>query len=211
MLNKIFGFLSRDTSSLSTTGFILIIVGAFLFVALNIFLIKVCKEIVRCTGKSSHTYIKLVMIALIPTIFNVAAIFDYVLPVNLVLILTAVMCIIVVIWNCMVFGPIGGLMFSFLHIVGGLAAGLLIAGFVLMAVFMLVVMIIKPFEMPTSGAGGAIPEYVRDVDTGESFYVTTTASNQPMIDRGDWVVLYPGDYAGRYHDSNGHNYISCES
>ena len=80
-----------------------------------------------------------------------------------------------------------------------------------MAVFMIAVIIIKPFEMPKSGAGGEIPEYVRDIDTGESFYVTTTSSNQLMIDRGDWVVLYPGDYAGRYHDSNGHNYISCES
>lgn len=211
MLNKVFEFLSRDTSSISTTGFILIIVGAFLFVMLSIFLIKVCKDIVKISGKNSHSYIKLIMIAIVPTIFNVAAIFNYVLPVNLVVILTVIMCIIVVVWNVMVFGPIGGLFFSFLHIVGGLAAGLLIAGFALMAVVMVVIMLINPFEMPKSGAGGALPEYVRDVDTGESFYVTTTSGNQPMIDRGDWVVLYASDYAGRYYDSNGHNYISCDS
>lgn len=200
MLNKFFEFLSRDTSSISTTGFVLIILGAFLFVCLNIFFIKVCKNMVAYTGINSHSYIKLIMIALFPTIFNIAAVFKTVLPINLFFVLTAIMCLIVVIWNCVAYGILGGLIFSFLHIVGGISAGLLIAGFLFMIVVMIVVLFAAKPEVKKVGS-------ISDTVSGETFDVLTDESGVPYINRGGERLLLHNYDSGRYYDDYGNIYM----
>lgn len=210
MKNKIFELLSKEASG---TEIVLICIGSILFIAFTLFLIKVCKDFVKASGRDSHSIIKIIMIALFPLIFNVTAIFNYVLPTKLIFLLTAVMCVIVVIWNLRVYGPIGGLMLSYLHILGGLLAGLFIAAFVLMAVFFVIMLLTGSFNI--SGAGSSAsssgaPEYIRDVNTNESFYVHDfKGASMQIIRNGDYIVVYPSDYAGRYHDNYGHNYIAC--
>lgn len=210
MLNKISEFLSRDTSELSTTGLIFICVGVLLFVLLNIFFIRVCRGIITQSGRKSFTIVKIIMVALFPTIFNIAAVFNRVLPMNIIFILTAVMCVIVAVWDFLVYGPIGGLLFSYLHILGGIISGLLIASLVFMAFFIILITIIRPLELPSTGSSGTPPEYVRDLSSGETFYVTSSASGDLQIDRGGYIVLYPSGYAGEYVDNYNHRYIACE-
>lgn len=150
------------------------------------------------------------MVALFPTIFNIAAVFNRVLPMNIIFILTAVMCVIVAVWDFLVYGPIGGLLFSYLHILGGIISGLLIASLVFMAFFIILITIIRPLELPSTGSSGTPPEYVRDLSSGETFYVTSSASGDLQIDRGGYIVLYPSGYAGEYVDNYNHRYIACE-
>ncbi len=210
MKNKIFELLSKEASG---TEIVLICIGSILFIAFTLFLIKVCKDFVIASGRNSHSIIKIIMIALFPTIFNIAAIFNYVLPVKLIVLLTLIMCIIVVVWNLCVYGPIGGLLLSYLHILGGLLAGLFIAAFVLMAVFIVVMLVTGSFNITDTGSsasGGGAPEYIRDINTNESFYVHDfKGSSMQIIRNGNYIVIYPSDYAGRYHDNYGHNYIAC--
>lgn len=211
MLNKISEFLSRDTSELSSTGLVFICIGVLLFVLLNIFFIRLGRVIVATSGKTSFTVIKIIMVALFPTILNIAALFNYDLSLGIILILTAVMSIIVVVWNLLTFGLAKGLLLSYLHIVGGIVAGLMIASFVLLGIVMIIMIFIKPFEMPSTGNSGSPPEYVRDLNTGETYYVNTNASGELTIDTSNgYRVLRPGDYAGRYVDGFGGSYIACE-
>ncbi len=198
MLNNILEFLSRDTSELSTTGLIFICIGAFLFVALTVFFIKLCKDIVKQSGRKSFTFVKIIMIAVFPTILNIAAVFNHELPLNVILILTAIMAVIVAAWDFMTFGPIVGFMFSFLHIVGGLATGLLVAAFVLVGVFFIIMLILDPFTPPS-------PK-VRDIKTGETFIILSQANDTLQIDRNGYTVLYP-DYGGEYYDNHFNRYI----
>lgn len=211
MLNKITEILSRDTAELSSMGLVFLCIGVLLFVLLNIFFIRLGRAVVATSGKTSFTVVKIIMVALFPTILNIMALFKKDLPLTLVLIMTAVMSIIVVIWNFLTFGPLKGLLLSYLHIAGGIVAGLMIASFVLLAVVMIIMMFIKPFELPSTGTGGAAPEYVRSLNSGVTYYVQKNASGEMTIDTNGGIrVLRPGDYAGRYVDGFGGTYIACE-
>lgn len=214
MLNKILDFLSRDTSELSTTGLVFICIGVLLFVLLNIFLIKAGRAIVATSGKTSFSFLKITMIALAPTVFNIAAVFNYELPLNIIIVITAIMCIIVIMWNFLSYGLFRGLLLSYLHIVGGIVSGLMIAAFVFLALFMIVMMFVKPFELPSAGNNGAPPEYVRDLNTGETYYVDTNASGELIINKnGSIRILRPEscmDTEKRYVDGFGGNYIGFD-
>lgn len=126
------------------------------------------------------------------------------------MVITVILSIVVTVWNILQFGLVYGLMFSFLHIVGGLATGLVVAG----VVFAVIVMVLAAiFGSPSTGGGGTagIPEIVEDVNTGEQFHVSNFGNGSIMIDRnGNWVPLRSGDYSGRYLDSYGNTYISRE-
>ncbi|MGN1442243.1 MAG: hypothetical protein ACI4XE_00235, partial [Acutalibacteraceae bacterium] len=56
-------------------------------------------------------------------------------------------------------------------------------------------------------SGGSIPEYVRDVNSGASYYVTEHNGSLWLEDRG--VIIRPGAYSGRFIDDGGNEYISC--
>lgn len=212
MGNRILNFLSQDISELPSTSLVLIFGGAFLFVAVTVFLIYVCKKIAKLSGKNTHSILKIIMIALFPTIFNIAAVTGHILPIGVITAITVVLSIIVIVWNILQFGPIGGAMFSFLHIVGGLATGLMLASFVLVAIFgIATVFIARPGDViaGNGGASNSIPEYVEDINTREIFYVSKNGDGRLMIDRnGNWVPLFYGDSAGRFTDTSGNTYIA---
>ncbi len=84
----------------------------------------------------------------------------------------------------------------------GVAAG----SIVFVAIFA-VGMLIAGGASSGSGSSGGMPEYVVDVNTGESYYVQTGANGVGYLpDRGG-AILRPSDYAGRYIDDNGNSYI----
>ena len=201
------------TKQASGSEIILICIGSVLLIALTIFLIKVCKDFVKMSGKKSYSIVKIILIALFPTIFNIAAVFNYLLPMKLIFLLTLIMCIVVVVWNLRVYGPVGGLMLSFLHIVGGLVSGLMIAAFVLMIVFFVIMLVTGSFNIADTGSStsdGGVPEYVQDINTNETFYVHDfKGASMKIIRNGDYIVIRPGDYAGRYYDDYGHFYLAC--
>lgn len=210
MLNKISEFLLRDASELSSARLIFLCIGVLLFVLLNILFIRLGRAIVTASGKTSFTVVKIIMVALFPTILNVMALFKKDLPLTLVLVMTAILSAIVIIWNLLTYGPLKGLLLSYLHIVGGIVAGLLIASLVLLVVVLVLFAIFGGADTSSGGNSGSAPEYVRDLSSGEIFYVTSNASGDLQIDRGGYIVICPSDYAGRYYDRHGHSYIACE-
>lgn len=53
----------------------------------------------------------------------------------------------------------------------------------------------------------SVPSSLRDLRTGEIFHVSKL-DGSPRIDRyGTWVIIRTTDYAGRYRDDYGNEYV----
>lgn len=212
MLDSLMALFNKDTSDLSGTESAFIVIGIIVLIAIFAFFIRTCYRLEKISGKSSHTVIKIVMIAAAPTIYIILDMLNLFLPFKWFGIITAVMCVITVIWNVFTYGILGGLMFSFVHIVVGLIACIGLVTVVLIAVVGVALYLFAGGTAGGSVGGSSVssssaPEYVRDPSTGETVRVEKGYNGELYVG-GTSTVLRQGDYAGEYIDSNGNRYIS---
>lgn len=131
-----------------------------------------------------------------------------------------IMTFVIVIWNIKSVGFARGLLFSVFHMTAGTIAGWIIGGLLLKLIPLAIVIGVLYWFFGGKirlGSGGTttdntqhtvyVPEMVENVSTGEQFYVTKGAMNDNLyLNNGD-IVIRPSDYAGRYVDKNGNEYI----
>lgn len=188
---------------------LLLIVGIFLLLKF-IKLVKICVYVEQESGISAFTLPKIVLIAIVPTIYNVFAMLDAEVDkyFKMIAIITAVVCLVVLLWNMKSFGIIYGVMFSVMHICFGLLASVAISALAIVAVVGVVLMLFGGMSggSVTSTSSTSTPEYVRNPDTGELIYVEKGVNGELYIE-GTSTVLRQSDYSGRYIDSNGNEYI----
>lgn len=212
MLDSLMSIFNKDTSDLSGTESAFIVIGAIVLIVVFAFFIRTCYRLEQISGKPSHSVIKIVMIAAAPTVYIILDILNLFLPFKWFGIITAVMCVITVIWNVFTYGILGGLMFSVVHIVVGLIAGIGLAAVALIAVAGIALYLFSGGTEGGSAGGSSVssssaPEYIRNPNTGETVYVEKGTNGELYI-MGTSTVLRHGDYAGEYIDSNGNRYIS---
>ena len=152
-----------------------------------------------------HSGAKIIVAAVGPMIASLLAVFGINVPVVLLAIVTIALDIGIAIWNFYAAGVFYGLLFSVVHIVTGLFAGLGVGGIVIMGVFVVAVLLIGPLDSGKSSSGSA-SGYIYDVQTNESFYVNQMNGVQQIQRNGNWVTIRPGVYAGRYIDDYGNEY-----
>lgn len=194
-----------------TTGQFVLAVGGTVLGGIIVFILfRICRRIENQSGKAALSALKVGMIALAPFIVFVAAFFKISIPYHYAVIGMIVCSVIVLIWNIISFGPVGGILFSLLHIILGVFAGI--------GVGSLIVVIIAGgilYFVAGSGGGGAssgttgsVPSHVRDVATDQIYYVVQGVNGMPYLpERGD-CILRSSDYSGRYFDDNGNQYIA---
>ncbi len=202
-MNNIINWINNNAS---IPLLIVFFVGSLLLIGVSVWMIKICVEFVKLTGRKSFTPVKVVIAGIAPSVFFVLGILDKDIPVGILVAAEIAICIGVIIWNIIYAGPIMGLMFSFLHICGGLMMGLAAGSIVFVAIFA-VGMLIAGGASSGSGSSGGMPEYVVDENTGESYYVQTGANGVGYLPARGGAILRPSDYAGRYIDDNGNSYI----
>ena len=199
---------SMDTSEISGAQTAFILIGIVVVIAVFAVITFLCFKMEQTSGKPSFTAVKVIMIAAAPTVFSVLAIFDIEVPFLWFGIITAVMGIAVIIWNILTYGIFGGLLFSFVHAVIGLIAGLGVAAVIMVGVVGLVCYFFFGNDGGTSENSSSAPEYVRNSSTGETFEVEKGVNGQLYIS-GTSNVLRPSDYTGHYIDSYGNYYVGC--
>lgn len=204
--------LDKNTADLSGTESVFIVLGVIVLIAVFAFIIRTCYRLEKISGKSSHSVIKIIMIAAAPTVYIILDILNLFLPFKWFGIITAVLCVITVIWNVFTYGILGGLMFSVIHVTFGLIAGIGLAAVVLIAVAGVALYLFAGGTAGGSAGGSSVssssaPEYIRNPNTGETVYVEKGTNGELYI-MGTSTVLRHGDYAGEYIDSNGNRYIS---
>lgn len=209
MEDKLNAFLnSRVDAKSILIVILLLIVGIFLFFRF-IKLVKTCVYVEQESGISAFTLLKVVLIAVVPTIYNVFAMLDADVDeyFKISAIITAVACIVVLIWNVKSFGVIFGIRFSIMHICFGLFASVAISALAIIAVIGVVLMLFGGASSSTSSSSSSTPEYVRDPDTGELIYIEKGVNGE-LYKAGTSEVLRQSDYSGRYIDSDGNDFLS---
>lgn len=127
----------------------------------------------------------------------------------LMILAVIVACVVVLVWNILTFGILGGILFSFMHIVFGLLAEISIAALIIMVLFFGILYLFGAFSVGGTGtASGGNPHTVRDVNSGESFHVIERNGTLYLDSGGRSGVLRQSDYAGRYIDDSGNDYIA---
>ena len=201
---SVWDFLNR--TDISTGEFIMVALGGLIAVLLLFFSLRACVRYSKLTGIQAHSVIKILLFASGPLFVSVLAIFHIEIPYVIPIILTVITGLVVVVWNILSFGAGYGILFSVLHLAAGFFVGLGIGGIILMGVFIVALLLIRPFDLPGGSGAGTASSYVHDVQTNESFYVTEMKGVQQIQRNGDWVVIRPGVYAGRYIDDYGNEY-----
>lgn len=173
-------------------------------------IVKSCFAIEKNTQIESHTLIKTILIAAVPTVYSILSAINIAdsIPINIVITVTVVVCIAISVWNIVSFGLIYGIMFSVMHLVFGFLASLGIGALIFIGVAAVVLSLFAGGSTGGSSASSSsAPEYVRDPATGETVRVEKGANGELYVG-GTSTVLRQGDYAGEYIDSNGNRYIS---
>ncbi len=174
-----------------------------------IWLLRGCMEYVKITGRSSLSVIKVIIVGIAPSIFCVMAMLEKEPPVALLLPVGIIACVGVTVWNIVSFGPIIGTMFSILHIVGGLLAGLGVASMVFVVIALVVAFFFGgSLSSGSSSGSGGKPSRVVDVKTGQGYYVDTDASGALRLPEKGHAILRPSGYSGRYIDDYGNEYMA---
>lgn len=210
MNETIKSFLNQDASNISTTQLLIIIFGCLASAVIFIFNAKYCFKTEKKLGCSAYTALKIALIAIPLSVFTVLSMFEINIPQPIIIIVTAVICIGVIIWNIFSFGVFTGIRFSFLHLTSGIIAGVSIAALVFGVIIFVILFFFGAFSITDSGgtASGGIPHTVRDVNSGESFHVIEMNGTLYLDSGGRSGVLRPSDYAGRYIDDSGNDYIA---
>ncbi len=204
-MNDILAWIENHSTLPWIIGFML---GSCLVLLVGIWMIRVCMEILRLTGKSSFTVPKIIIVAVAPTVYYLSEILDFEVNSTLIIILTVAACIIVSVWNLVSFGPLGSIFFSILHIAGGLIAGFGVAAMVFVVIALVAAFFIGGSASSSSGTSGGRPSSVVDVKTGQGYYTDTDASGALRLPEKGNAILRPSSYAGRYFDDYGNEYIA---
>ncbi len=215
MFLKISDLLEKEVSSGSILLIVLCVIF-FLILAYGFYILtKACFELERISKRNSFNLIKSIIIAAAPIIYGTAGFlgFEKYIPVTLIIIISIICFVVVSVWNFRTFGPIGGIMFSLMHLVFGALASLAALSIVYLIVFAVVFFFFgKSIGEPTGGAtnsSGGVPEYVRDRSNGMLYHVITGANGSLYIeDNGrNTLLMTDPDYDGCYYDSEGNEYI----
>lgn len=203
---KFFEYLVENASM---KELIAIALGGLVIGALFIFAVARCVKIERNSDVKSHSIVKIILIAIGPIAVSVFAFLGLEAPTKIGLIASVICAVGVTIWNIVSMGFLRGLLFSVVHIVVGFLAGMSI---VAVACVVLFIGIISLFGGLSGGLGGSsssgsVPEYVRNLNTGESYYVTERNGVLWLDECG--VIIRPSDYSGRFIDDNRNEYIAC--
>lgn len=206
MLDFLKSIFYKDTSEISGTQSVFLLLGILALIAVFAFFVRTCYRLEIISGKPSFSVVKIIMIAAAPTVFSVLAILNVDVPFIWFGIITAVMCVAVLVWNVLTYGILGGLMFTVVHIVFGVLAGLGIAAFVFIAIAAVALALFAGGSTGGSSSSSSVLEYVRDPSTGEIYDVEKGVNGELYI-AGTSNVLRKGDYSGEYIDSYGNRYI----
>lgn len=211
MIDKITGLLTEKVGFESIAIFIGGVILCFFIIWLFIVIAKACFEVERISGKSSHTLLKTVIIALIPTVNSIAGVFDFdsIIPEKLLLAAYIIPCVIVAIWNIIVYGLIRGAMFTVVHIVFGGIASLGVSALIFIAIAAVVLFLFGgSVGGSASTSGGSAPSMVRDVNNGKVYNVVKGVNGELYIeDHGRSCILRSSDYGGEYFDDYGNRYV----
>ncbi len=173
-----------------------------------IWLLRGCMEYVKITGRSSLSAVKVIIVGIAPSIYCVMAMLEQEPPVAILLPIGIAVCIGVTVWNIISFGPIVGIMFSILHIAGGLLSGLGVAAMVFVVIALVAAFFFGGSASSSTGSSGGRPSSVVDVKTGQGYYTDTDASGALRLPEKGNAILRPSSYAGRYFDDYGNEYIA---
>ena len=198
--------LSRDIGSLGTGALLAIVFGAVIFLALFLIAARLCHNLSVNTGTKSHSAVKIGLVALAPCVFMFVGMFHINIPYAVIVVGVVAASVAVLLWNLKSYGLFGGLLFSVVHIVAGVMAGLSVGGLIVAAVC-LAVMAFFGFSSSGGGAAGGDVSAVRDLATGEVFHVTKGVNGSLYLTARD-CILRTADGAGRYFDDNGNQYIA---
>lgn len=194
---------------LSTGQFLLVLIGGIIGITLYGVLVRMCHNFAFNTGKQPHSALKIGLIALAPFLTMVVAMFQIEIPYRYCLILMILCSVIVLIWNLTTLGVFGGILFSVMHIVAGFLAGVSVAAMIIVGIFAIILIFFgEGGSIDTSENSSVSGNCVRDLETGEVFYVETGINGVKYVKDRD-AVLRNSDYSGQFFDDNGHRYVSC--
>lgn len=211
MIDKIKGLLTEKVGFGSIGIFLIVVLVCLLVLFFFYILVKASFNVERMSGRPSHTLVKTGIIALIPTIYSIMGIldFDYLIPEKILIPVCIIPCIIVAIWDFLVYGPIGGLMFTIVHIVFGVIASLGISALIFIVIAGVVLMFFGgSVGGSASSSGSSAPSLVRDVNNGQVYHVVKGVNGELYIeDHGRSCILRSSDYSGQYFDDYGNRYV----
>ncbi len=187
-----------------------LVIGALLMLFIFYIIVKACKRVEKMSGRPAHNLLKTVIIAAIPTVCGVLELFgiNICIPNNIIWACVIGACIFVAVWNFKVYGPIGGIMFTIVHVVFGVVASFGVLSMVFMLIFIVAFFLFGGEIVPKGTTPSSVPSSVMNVATRERYHVSKGTNGDPyIILNGDWTRLRPGVYEGRYIDDYGNEYM----
>ncbi len=210
MLDNFKELFTQEVSADNIIWLILLVLGGILVVYFFYILVKACFMVESQSGRPSHTLIKTIIIALVPTVYGALVMFIpevETFPLKYIVIATIGMCVIVFLWNLITYGIIGGVMFSIMHIVFGAFASLGILALVFVGIILIVMFFFGGTVASGGTSGGSVPSEITDMNTGETFHVSKGANGEYYVERnGSSFPIRNGDYSGEFLDSSGNRY-----
>lgn len=210
MLDKFKDLFTQEVSADNIIWLILLVLGGILVIYFFYILVKACFMVEQQSRRPSHTLLKTVIIAFVPSLYGVLVMFipeveDF--PLKYVISASVCMCVLVFLWNLMTYGIIGGVMFSIVHIVLGALASLGILSLVFVGIILIIMFFFGGVSAGGSTVGGGVPSEITDMNTGETFHVSKGANGEYFVDRhGASYPIRNGDYSGEFLDSFGNRY-----
>ena len=205
LISNIFSWLETHYSPTLIVG---ISIGGIVLGIIFIFLVIACIKIEKLSGVSSNSPIKIIIIAAAPIVTSLCAIFSLDINYRFMLIITAVACVAVFIWNMLTYKTVYAIIFTIVHSIVGFLAGMSIIAFVLLAIIFAVIFLFGGFTggVGNSASSGGVPASVYDVNTRQTFSVQEINGNLFAYGYGRNTRIRPiGD--GRYLDDYGHEYV----
>jgi|GEM_PF-3025401 len=201
-----FDFLLRAADSLSIGALLGIIFGGILFLVVFIVAARLCHNFAVNTEKRPLSAVKIGCVAIAPCVAMFVGMFHIDIPIKYIIAATVIISVIVLVWNLFTFGIFGGLLFSFVHIVAGVLAGLSVAGLVIAVIALIAVALFGGSSGSIGSGSSQSVDNVRNLQTGEVFHVTKGVNGIMYINGS--TILRASDYAGRFIDDNGNQYIA---
>lgn len=210
LINTIISWIKANYSPGLIVG---ISIGGIVLGILFILLVIACIRIEKLADESSHSPIKIIIIAVAPVVASLCALFNFDINNNLIFIIMAIACVAVFIWNMLTFRTIYAVMFTIVHVVAGFLAGMSFVAIVMLAILFGAVYLFGGFTggLGSAQASGGVPSSVYDVNTSESFNVRQELNgNLTAYGHGREVLIRPVG-GGRYIDDYGHDYVDYYS
>lgn len=208
MIERIKQMLAGETSVSSIGLLAVLFIVSLILLFLFYIIIKACRSVEAMSGRPAHTLIKTIIIAAIPTVCGVLELIGVEISISHNIIWACVIgaCVLVAVWNFKVYGPIGGVMFTVMHVVFGVVASFGVFAVVFMLIFIAVLFLVgKPVDPSTSNSS---PSTVTNVATNERYHVTKGVNGESYINlNGADAILRPGAFAGRFIDDYGNEYM----